>query len=402
MSQLVPQPFLYDDQKEYYSFITGILKKGLHADPVRLYGYPILIAPLIATFGFASKPWVPFQAAVDGTTGILLFCIASLLFRQSGRALAWITLVMYSINPFTSGYVGVLLSEVMSIFLVTVICCLFTVSYIKRDQRAYCLVLAFFLGFLPQVRPNFVIFSVISIIGICVKVWNSTDNIKKGVIAVLLMLYSIPFVYTVVANFVYYKKFSVLSVDNMFIRAAYASLVVEREYPYSFTGDIIMPQEFIDFHNELDEPNIPQQRSIMSRKYINKILQRIEMDPRGFVSSRFRKLWYIWEKHYFFRHNRGLTDLRTVALVYWGNTIVLISGVIGHVIAMRDAIKHKQKLAFHFCLFSTFVLAYITIIHVLSSTEERYSLPGYPLIILYASYAVWIVGTWGKKRWTGS
>ena len=85
LPRLVPQPFVYD-QDEYYGYALGILNKGLHADLYRLYGYPLIIAPLVYFFG-------EIRSAVDGVScnirqrnGVarLLDCPASVIPTNAG------------------------------------------------------------------------------------------------------------------------------------------------------------------------------------------------------------------------------------------------------------------------------------------------------------------------------
>lgn len=388
--RLVPQPFI-GDQPEYYSFIRGILKYGLHADTIFLYGYPMLIAPLVYAFGFISKPWIVFHAIVDSTTGILVYFIARKLFERSPRSIAWIALVLYIMNPYTSAYVGVLLTEVVAIFLMTLICVMF-LRFLIDKKFLYLMLLAFLLGYLPQVRPSFVFLTIMLIVYTGILSWRYLKKNKIKVVAIFI-LYSLPFTYNVVTNIVHYRQIAPLMVDNFFIREVYVSLLVDRGTPSFATRQINWPPEVYEAWNEFSNPSTPSDRRSMERKFMRTFFNRIQENPRHFVYSRVKKLLYVWEKHFLYQFIQGRENAHIDFAVYWGNIVLFMSGLVGFFASIRSAVRHKQLVSFRFSIFTATIILYITIAHIFSVTEERFSLPGYPLVILYASYMLSTIWT---------
>lgn len=390
IARLVSQPFI-GDQIEYYSFIVGILKRGLHADTIFLYGYPVLIAPLVHVFGFMSKPWILFQAIVDSTTGILVYMVAHQLFKRSSRSIAWIALVLYIMNPYTSAYVGVLLTEIVAIFLMTLISAMFLL-FLLRKNFIYVLLLVFLLGYLPQVRPSFVFLTIMLIVYAGVLTWRYFNKSAMKVIA-LFVLYSLPFTYNVVTNQIFYHQTAALSVDNLFIREAYVSLFVDRGTPSFAMRQINWPLKYFEILNEFSQPDTPSARSIMVQKYLRLTFTFIMENPRLFIQSRVKKLWYVWEKYFLYLFVQGHENAHIDFAVYWGNIVLLTSGLMGFLAAARSALRQKRQALVRFTIFTSMIILYITTAHIISVTEERFSLPGYPLVMLYASYMLSTIWT---------
>lgn len=151
---LYPQPFGFD-QYEYYHYALQILTHGIFAEVARLYGYSLILAIIFKFFTFYSLlPVFIFQAILDTTTAILIYKWAKLLFTQ--KSIPWIAFVLYLLNPYTSAYVGVVLSEVTGIFFVTLTMYLFTLFLLKKSPAVW-LLFCFIAGFSTQIRPVFLL-----------------------------------------------------------------------------------------------------------------------------------------------------------------------------------------------------------------------------------------------------
>ncbi len=360
----VPQPFVYD-QEEYYGYALGIINKGLHADLYRLYGYPLIIAPIIALFGVTSPiPWMLFHALIDAVTAILVYWIAKKVFSKT--APAWIAFILYLVNPFTTGYVGVLLSEVVTVFLVTIISMLF----IRRSV----FVLAFLLGFLPQVRPVFILLSVVAV---WLLVWTKPYRIKIAT----LLLFSIPFWYTIAGNLVYYRQWSLLGVEPTFVRELYASLFIGRGMPFTDTKWGDWPLEAQNAWGAFTAPKDPAGRKEVADRYLRLATDVIRRNPVGFVASRIAKMGYVWEKHFLYPYVMGKPSLLVKAVTYWGNVTLLGLAGIGMALGWKSN-KHAVMLA-------SGLFLYISLAHVISTSEERFSLPAYPWVMVFAGYGLW-------------
>lgn len=439
-ASLVPQPFIYD-QEEYYGFALGILKEGLHADIYRLYGYPLVIAPLVYFFGVKSPlPWTVFNSLVDTSNAFLVYWMAKKLYscsffihnqlhqhrnvrkkgREAGRSklqlAPLVAFILYLFNPFTAGYAGVLLSEITATFLVTAIFAMVLKSLdtqsrsminssngrkslisVIRTSKSFFL-LAFLLGFLPQVRPAFIYWSfIVLVILFYVRVAPIHLFLNKVKISVILMLlYALPFSYNIVTNYTHYHEFAPLSVDRVFARELYSSLFIDRGLAFTDTKFGDWPQQALQAWGELAQPKSGPQRDIVAKKYIGLSLNKIQKDPVWFIQSRIAKMGYVWEKHFLFPYIQGKPGGTTKALIYWGNLTLLAFGILGFMSWIRGVRyirdQDQRKSLYWFGVLAIFLVVYISAAHAISTSEERFSLPAYPLVFLFAGFGSWQIG----------
>lgn len=372
---LVPQPFVFD-QEEYYGYALGILNRGLHADLYRLYGYPLIIAPLIAFFGVTSPlPWTVFHAIVDTATALLVFWIARRAFKNSTPA--WIAFILYLFNPFTAGYTGVLLSEIVTIFLVT----LTSALMLKKTSLA---LVSLLLGFLPHVRPVFIALSVVTLV---VLLWNR--SVKTKIASVLL--FCLPFLYTIAGNLAYYRQFSMLGVEPTFVRELYASLFIGRGMPFTDTKWGEWPPEAKNAWGAFTRPKDAVGRKDVADRHLAIAMNIIRRDPAAFIRSRIAKMGYVWEKHFIYPYLMGKPTPLVKALTYWGNLVFLALAAIGMALAVK---VHRRG-----GLIGAALFLYISLAHVFSTSEERFSLPAYPWIAVFAGYGISLIVSWFRTSW---
>lgn len=118
----------------------------------------------------------------------------------------------------------------------------------------------------------------------------------------------------------------------------------------------------------------------MSHTYLTKALEIVKRDPWLFIRQRLGKMFFVWEKHFLFYYQESPNSIRDI-LVYWGNITLLIFGLSGLIVWSRKKIMLLSVVYFSF-------IAYISFIHSVSLAEDRYSLPGYPLLVLFAGYTL--------------
>lgn len=375
---LVPQPFVFD-QEEYYGYALGMLSKGLHADVYRLYGYPLIIAPLVALFGVKSAvPWTVFHAILDTITAVMVFRIAKKVFGNIKPA--WIAFILYLFNPFTAGYVGVLLSEVVTIFLVTL------TSALLFGKKSLILI-SLLLGFLPQVRPVFIALSATVFIAL---VWSRPVKMK----ALSFMLFCLPFVYTIAANLIYYRQFSIVGVEPTFVRELYASLFIGRGMPFTDTKWGEWPLEAQTAWGAFTAPKYAAGRKAVADQHLEVAIGIIRADPAAFIRSRIAKMGYVWEKHFIYPYLMGKPTPLFKALTYWGNIALLALAAIGMALV---ATVHRRAV-----FIGASLILYITVAHVFSTSEERFSLPAYPWIAVFAGYGISSIVSWFRKSWSAA
>jgi len=387
---LVPQPFGYD-QSEYTSFAWIMMHQGLNAWQTRLYGYPLILALIYTFSGFGN--WVAvriFQSLLDVAAGLLIFLLAKKIFKK--ETVAWTAYLLYLFNPYTSAYVGVFLSEVTAVFLVALIFYLTSV-YLERKHTLSLILLVPVLGFLPQVRPVFIFYTT-AMTGILILLMKKRRRIKQIFIAfILLILYLTPFAYNIVGNLQVFKQFSLTTVDNLFVREFYISLYVSGRSPFHAKTPDVFPKEVQQIYNEFSPvPKNKEERQAVAKKYLNLGISKIKGDPWEFIVSRIKKFWYVWEKHFLFYYVEPESKIRDF-LVYWGNVVLLGLAFTGSVSWVSLVIRNHNAYGRWFAAFTISFFAYISLANSISLAEERYSLPAYPLVFLFAAGGISFIRT---------
>ncbi len=407
IANLVPQPFVFD-QTEYHFYALQMLHKGLVAWQPRLYGYPLFLSLIYKLFGEGNFLVVfVAQSIVDTLTGLIIYLIAKKIFKN--QKVAIFSYILYLFNPFTSVYAILTLSEVWGVFLVAVIFYLMILIYkrgdasggppiraaarqsnsehevgVTRGRTPWFLLLTLILGYLPQVRPAFLFYSLF-LFGI-ISIWFYKNyKLRRGVL-IAVLLFILPFIYNIAGNWVYFKQFSPTTVDNLLVREFFISLYVPGRAPIHARDPLSFPMEVQKIYYEYTPiPQTPLDRKFMTRKYLYLALKKVEANPGEFILSRIRKFWYVWEKHFIFYYNQPANTLIDF-LTYWGNNILIFLAIYGFYIWFRKEVKLKMRWFGHFTIFTIF---YISAVHSFSLTEERYSFPGYPLLFLFAGYGIW-------------
>lgn len=409
---LVVQPFVFD-QTEYHFYALQMLHKGLVSWQPRLYGYPLFLSLIYKLFGEGNLLAVfVAQSIVDTLTGLIIYLIAKKIFKN--QKIAIISFILYLFNPFTSVYTILTLSEVWGVFLMVVIGYLLILLIenlrspaakvlvpppqgsllatpgvsLSRGVSRYVvlLLIGLLLGYLPQVRPAFLFYSLL-LLGI-ISIWFYKNcKFKRGIL-IAVLLFILPFIYNIVGNWVYFKQFAPTTVDNLLVREFYISLYVSGRSPFHAATSDVFPPEVQKVYNEYTVlPQNEKERKAMAVKYLNLGLVKVANDPKEFVLSRLAKFWYVWEKHFIFYYNQPANPLVDF-LTYWGNNLLIFLAVFGFYFWFRKEAKERMHWFGHFTIFTVF---YISLIHSFSLAEERYSLPGYPLIFLFAGYGVWTI-----------
>jgi hypothetical protein len=386
---LVKQPVIYD-QFEYINYAFKMLERPLFAEPARLYGYPLLIAPILKIFGINDPmPWIIIQSLIDIATAVLVYKIAANIFSGERWYIALISYILYLFNPFTAAYVGVLLSEIPSIFMVTCIVYL-AILFLQKRKIGYLLLIAFISGFLPQVRPSFVFFT--AGIMLLSGFWIIQAKNKIGVIfttlGLMAAMYILPFSYTLASNYVNYGEVMPLTVDRVFWREVYLSNFIGRGIPFAANPEWDWPQEAYRVWWEYSMPTTKAGRVAMAAKYEKLSLMVISADIPKFVKLHLNKLWYVWEKHFIYPYYLGLDTPLIRLLVYWSNVILLVSGWLGLGLYIKNSYQSVNKKRLLIGWIVAILFMYISAVHVFSTSEERFSLPAYPLIAVFAGY-IW-------------
>ena len=380
---LFPQPFVFDEW-DYDDIARDIIAKKEYQtisayNAYRTVGYPIILAAVYYFFGRENQlAWVTLQAILDTMVAIFLFIIARRIFTSQVHA--WMAFFIYLINPFTMPYVGLRLTEIMAIFFLVLVF-LLNFQFLATKDPKLIVFLGFALGYLPQVRPSFMLFCLTFMIFLIHKIGKVMEDskYKKNIVLILfLVFFSLPLGFNLFRNLKYYHRFSFSTADNVFIKELYISLFMEREYGTD------LPPEVNMIHQEY---SLAPDKEQIANKYKQLIIENVKKDPSKFVLDRFKKIWYIWEKHQIFPYI-NLQDSRLISCIYWTNIGFLMMGLLGFFLYCKDKIISRKK-NWWFIYFSGFLFIYLSLVHSLTHASERFSIPAYPFIALFAAYAIW-------------
>jgi len=382
---LAPQEFKFD-QVEYEKFALGIVHHGVYGSTARLYGYPMIVAFIYSVFGIHNLQAVYIvQAVFDSLTAIFLYIIAKRVMKK--ESVAWIAFLLYLFNPFTSAYVGVLLSEVTGIFFTTLLLLTVTITW-KRKESFFVYLVPFIAGLLSQIRPAFMYFAVGVTLLTLYRHNKPNQSLYRSIktLAIYIGIFLIPFLYTLLGNIKYFHEWKLTNVDHIPPRELYISVMIPGRSPVLVqNGWDVYPQEVMYLYGEYSTlPTNKYERDQMAKKYLEKAKIIIANNPLLFIKQRFEKMFYVWEKHTLFYYNDTNT-LFSSRIVYWGNLLLLFLGGIGTVLWWIASLKQKQYVLPG--IYTLFLL-YISLIHSVSFAEERYSLPGYPMLYLFAGYTI--------------
>ena len=123
----------------------------------------------------------------------------------------------------------------------------------------------------------------------------------------------------------------------------------------------------------------------MADKYKDKVLSHFRQDPKGFILSHIIRMKNSWEKTYVYPYD-VIRELPYRNLTYNGNALLLIlgsGGLIAGLIQSRKRREIRPAVWYSLALF-----AYMTVTHAFTTGEERFTLPAYPLVILWTAYLI--------------
>ena len=389
--KIFPQPFAFD-QLQYRDYANLMKVYGLYAHSFRIYGYPlfILVIDKISNNGLflGFNNFQLAQAVLDTISALLVFGTAGALFRSYTKAL--ISYILYLFNPFTSGFTGVMLPEVLAAFLFSSLYFL-SITFLKSRSLILVFFTGIILGFIPQVRPVYYFFSIFMFFLMLFYVLKRFVKDFRWILLFFLSIgFCIPFIYTVWGNYQWYSEISLMDVDRLSIENFYISMFVKRSKKIPVSMDDY-PKEVRWAYNEYSyRKDTPEKRKTTRDLFFRLALEEIKNNPVKFIIWRIEKMWYIWEKHMIFPYNNGQTPILSI-ISYWGNVIYLFLAAMGFIFwskaqTINNFIKGKGLV-----LFTGFPIFYTTVANAFSSTEERYSLPVYPLIILFGGFGLFVI-----------
>lgn len=349
-------------------------------------GYSVFLAGVYSLFGIDNIFAVRLiQVLLDLVTALIVYLIGKSIF---GSKTAFISFVLYIINPFTSSYTGLVLAETVTLLFVSLIAYILHISaFLKRP--ALWLILGILLGLLLFTRHSFYYFSLVFILLLSFMVGKGVKRLKF--ILITLIGFLLASSYSLIG---YYRNYHVISLVP----------------PYSFMAGILYSDFFlgkypeVEFHGIAPEytqmavefNNTPlQDKKKYSQKYTALFWQKMKTDWPIFIKNISRNMFWIWDKDHlytyvdpFYPSDRWV--LRILNLGILGFSIV---GIIKYIRRIKCAFQKNLVL-----LLTVALMLYITFVFTLVSNESRHSLAVYSLVMLWAGYGLVETITFLKRR----
>jgi len=377
---LMPQPYGWD-QEEYdrYALKMYWQPQLLASHSYRSYVYPFFLTVLYKAVGQwgVQQPVYIVQAILDALAGVLIY----LILRNGNKVRnigAWIAYILYSVNPFTSGYVGVVLSEVLSGYLIiSAVFCGFL--FIKKPNILTGLMLGLTSLLVAQVRNAAFVWAIVPIGAAFFYV-----SFRKKIIPFIFVAVGavIPLIYPLYVNFRDYKQLSITTVDSIMAREFFNGAILKILPPFTYDYPVEVNQMYWEYYSEYYPNRTKQERKAMADKYMKMGLDILKADPADYIRWRFYKMWYVWQKeNIFFYKDIGWENRRDI--IFYGNQVLLALSLAGVFFGLIE--KNNKAIRYVFLVILG-TIGYGTFAFCITHAEYRLTIPFYPLLILSVGY----------------
>jgi hypothetical protein len=399
---LAPQLYGYD-QYEYDMYAKKMMDRPLllASHSYRSYPFPLMLAIYYSFVGFANtKAVYGLHAVIDSLTGILVYFILKRGFHTPKAS--WIGTILYMINPFTSGYVGVVLSEVLSAFFITATIAS-GLKFIEKKNILWGILFGFCAGMSAETRNAafaWAIFPVgLTIFAVSLKkYWKAYVGIIIGV--------CITISYPLYVNWRDWKEINISTVDSMFAREFFNGAILKILPPFNYVYPRDVQLMYGEYYAEYAPWRSYAERQAIYNKYWQKGWDIVKADPLDYIKYRFIKAIYVWQKeNIFFYDEPGFNDHKQYTFAL--NVILEIFTLFGLWGIGRYIWKHSITKKEWFsetlvrlgtpkgyvwgCVVGS--IFYGTVFFAISHAEYRLTIPFYPLLILMATIGgFWIYG----------
>lgn len=377
---LAPQPFIFD-QQEYENYAYKMYHSPFLLAPhsYRTYPEPLLMATTYKFFGFANhQALYVVQAVLDSLSAVMVFYI---LRKSTKKAWAsWLGFILYIFNPFTSGYVGVGLSEILDIFFITGTI-FWGMLFVAKPTALRALLLGTFAGMAAETRNAAFIWAGIPIVLTLFWVNWKKNKLLYAIIGVGLFLTTL---YPLYNNWKRYHTISITTVDSFYAMELYNGVTLKILPPFTYVYPKAQQDMWYEYWSEYYPNRTNAQRTAIALKYYKKAWDIIKRDPIDYIKWRFFKMWYVWQKeNIFFYTEPGWPSNRSI--VYFGNLILLASAFCGILLGRKKAKGKAGK-----WVWAAFVgtIFYGCIAFSFSHAEYRISIPFYSVIIALAAMGI--------------
>lgn len=373
------------DAETYVTYALEFLRGSFPIDPrEKNMGYPLFLAIVFWLRRGVDIEFVKsIQVFLDVFAGIFVWVGVQKIFSRKTADLA---LLLYMVNPFTASYVGLILTEALSCFLIGLLLVLVTVSNYKRNSFAWFLT-GILLGILLFTRFSLFAFAVGSIITL------SVLSVPKETIWKFFMITLAGFMlassYSLVLN---YKTFGKISPVP----------------PYETNGGIVylmfytdrVPEvEFWGVNPEVTRVNLEYQQTPLSeisnwsKRYVNLFFNKLASEPFNFLSRYLKNIFWLWDKDHLFTYQDPWYPADRYFLRAT-NIILLFMGILGIVSYVRRGLVTLRE---PFVIVTLVLGAVMTLQYPLVSNENRHTIVFYPLLFFWAAHGVHIL--WSKVKY---
>ena len=313
------------------------------------------------------------QAVLDSIVGFMIYAI--LRYGLKNKPWAWVGFFLYSVNPFTSGYTGVVLAEVLTGFFITGTI-LFGLVFVKKPSFHNGLCFGFFVGLAAETRNAAFLWTVVPI-GLAF-LYVPFAKYKVPFFALFVGVF-LTIMHPLYVNWRDYRELNVTTVDDFYAKEFFQGALIKKLPPFTYVYPVESYVLWREYYSEYNSGRTSRERREMAQKYYRKAWAIMASDPIDYVKARVYKMWYVWQKeNIFFYREPGFESHRMVT--YWGNAILLTIAVFGLIFWPKRN---------HFVRWSIIgTILYGTLAFSLTHAEYRLTIPFYPLLILASAVGV--------------
>jgi hypothetical protein len=388
---IMPQPFIYDQgEYEMYAAKMSLQPFMLSSASYRSYAYPMAMALVYKITGFGHREIIfGLQAGLDSLVGVLIYFIIRRFLNLSHAAI--IGGITYAFNSFTLGYIGVILSEIQTVFLITMTLILLLL-FRKKPTILTGLFLGLTIGLTVATRNALLVWAAIPL-GLAL-IYRIQSNYPKAFLAVIAGII-MTLIYPLYVNYRDYHEISPTTVDNLFVMNFYIGSVIKDQPLWSPPIQSVYAEYYSEFHPERNSAY----RRMITQKYLTLALAEIVRNPLEYLKYRAITAWNVWQKDGFLMYGFLLPKevkpwhkpfMASVNLVFL--TLTIIGLIFGKVKSAQNWQTIRQFVA------ATLIL--ITIAFSVTTGENRFTVPFYAICFIPMVIGLDQIGCWFRKTVT--
>lgn len=381
-------PTLVFDTKTYVDFAQEFLQGHIPIDPrTKNMGYPLFLAVLFwLRSGVVDISFVKFvQIVLDLFAGIFVFIAAKKVFSLPTARVA---LGLYMLNPFTSSYVGLMLPEAYSCFLVGLLLVITTRADFAKNSTAWFFV-GLTTGLLLFARFSLLVFAIGSF-GM-ISLFCFKRNLVWKFVIMSLAGFLIASSYTLIVNYKTYGRPSFTPPYTTVGGQIYLTMFYADRYPeVEFWG--VNPEETRVYEEYRQTPL--SGLSGWNKRYMNLFYAKLLSEPSTFVSHYMKNIFWLWDKDHLFTYEDPWYPADRYVLRV-ANLLLLGLGVFGIIHYLNGGLRMLRE---PYSIVTLVMAAVMTLQFPLVSNENRHTIPFYPLLFFWAAYGFDRVGRMIKSR----